>query len=322
MDFWLTDDQRDLQEGIRSFVEGRLPLDESAAREETDDVIDPAKWREIGEMGVFSLRRDGFDNRSAVLVFEELGRGLVPGPIVATHLAAGLIDGAADGTAIVSLFDPQATVLLVEHAGQATDLLAFSERGVERIDPVSLDLAAAERPPDALTPVWSAASVPADGTPLELADAETLRLAGTVLTAAMQVGVAAAAVELATDYAMQRHQFGRPIGSFQAVKHLLAEMFVKSDVARSAVYAAACALDGASDDDPARAASVAKVMAGDAALFCGKTGIQVHGGMGFTWEVHAQRYWKRAVVLDATFGTADHHAELVAEALGSPAADG
>lgn len=320
MDFWLTDDQRDLQEGIRSFVQGRFPLEQIAAREETDEVIDPHLWREIAEMGVFSLRSDGFDMRSAVLVFEELGRGLVPGPIVATHLAAGLIDGAADGSNIVSLIDRSTqhqVVTMVEHARQATDLIVLGEASVSRLDPRTLTFTDVERPLDALTPVWSVAESIAEGTPIDGADSDDLRVIGTLLVAAMQVGVASAAVELATDYAREREQFGRPIGSFQAVKHLLAEMFTKSDVARSGVYAAACSLDDASDDDPRRAVSVAKVMAGKAALFCGKTGIQVHGGMGFTWEVHAQRYWKRAVVLDNTFGTADDHAELVAATLGS-----
>lgn len=314
MDFWVDDDRRDLQTGIRAFVQGRFPLDEVAAREETDAVIDPDRWREIAEMGVFSLRQDGFDVRSTVLAFEELGAGLVPGPVVATHLAAGLVDGAADGTAIVSFVEPDATDVMIEHAAQATDLLRLDGDHPRRLDPASLDLEPVRRPIDALTPIWRAAAPLPAGERLGGAAAE-LRRVGVVLVAAMQVGVAAAAVELATRYAREREQFGRPIGSFQAVKHLLAEMFTKSDVARSAVYAAACALDDASDDDPARAASVAKVMAGEAALFCGKTGIQVHGGMGFTWEVHAQRYWKRAVVLDATLGTAGHHAEVVASTL-------
>ncbi len=326
MDFWLTDDQRDLQKGIRSFVQGRFPLEEIAAREETDSVIDTARWRELAEMGVFTLRSDGFDLRSAVLVFEELGRGLVPGPIVATHLAAGLIDGAAEGSNIVSLLEADtdmSMVVMAEHAMQATDLLVLARDGASdgdgamRIDPRSLTLTEVKRPLDALTPVWVVAEPIPAGAPIQGADADHLRLIGTLLTAAMQVGVASAAVELATAYAREREQFGRPIGSFQAVKHLLAEMFTKSDVARSGVYSAACALDDASDDDPRRAVSVAKVMAGQAALFCGKTGIQVHGGMGFTWEVHAQRYWKRAVVLDNTFGTADQHAELVAATLAS-----
>ena len=80
------------------------------------------------------------------------------------------------------------------------------------------------------------------------------------------------------------------------------------------MYAAAVALDGRSDEDPARASAVAKVMAGDAAIANGKTGIQVHGGIGFTWEVDAQRFWKRATVLDTHFGNSDEHAEAVAAA--------
>jgi alkylation response protein AidB-like acyl-CoA dehydrogenase len=145
--------------------------------------------------------------------------------------------------------------------------------------------------------------------------AETLYLTGVVLTAALQLGVAVAAGQLATAYAKEREQFGRPIGGFQAVKHLCADMLVKAEVARAAVYAAACALDGASDDDPAVAASAAKVVAGEAALANGRYGIQVHGGMGFTWEVHAQRYWKRAVSLDVSFGSISTHCEIMADAL-------
>jgi alkylation response protein AidB-like acyl-CoA dehydrogenase len=316
MDFWLTDDQQALQEGMRSFVEGRFPVDEVAAREETDAVLDTGRWRELAQMGVFSLRADGLGLREAVLVFEELGRGLVPGPLVATHLAAGLVDGADDGRTIVGLLEPQFTATVVEHATQCGALLWFDGPSLRRVDPSSLTLEPIERPLDPLSPAWRCTDTTFTGDVLASdGDVDRLHQAGVILTAAQQLGLALAAVELATAYAKEREQFGRPIGSFQAVKHLLAEMLVKAEVARSAVYAAACAFDGASDDDSARAASVAKVMAGEAALFNGKTGIQVHGGMGFTWEVHAQRYSKRAVVLDHTSESSDHHAELVAWSL-------
>ena len=78
------------------------------------------------------------------------------------------------------------------------------------------------------------------------------------------------------------------------------------------MYAAACTLDGRSDDDPARAAAVAKVVAGDAALANAKACIQVHGGIGYTWELDVQRYWKRASVLDTHFGNSERWAEAVA----------
>jgi alkylation response protein AidB-like acyl-CoA dehydrogenase len=316
MDFWLTDDHVALQDGIRSFLQGRFPLDDVRAVEETDTVIDTARWAELAEMGVFSLRTDGMGMRDAVLVFEELGRALVPGPLVASHLASGLVDGAGEGTTIVGLIEPQDIATIVEHATQVQALLRFTDDAVVRVDPSALQTERIERPLDALSPTWRVLGGSLDGDTIATGDAaRTLQRAGIVLTAAQQLGLALAAVDLATEFAKGREQFGRPIGSFQAVKHLLAEMLVKAEVARAAVYAAACAFDDASDDDPDRAASAAKVMAGEAALFNGKTGIQVHGGMGFTWEVDAQRYWKRAVVLDATFGQSDHHAALVAATL-------
>jgi alkylation response protein AidB-like acyl-CoA dehydrogenase len=320
VDFWLTDDQIALQEGMRSFVDGRFGLEYVASLEEHGPIIDTARWSELAEMGVFSLRGDGLGMREAVLVYEELGRGLVPGPLVTQHLAAGLVDGAADGSAVIGLVEAQATGTIVEHGPQCSSLLAFditaSDAAVRLVPTAHLELHAVERPLDPLSPVWRCTTPRLDGDVVASgAEARALQRDGVVLTAAMQLGVALAAVDLANEYAKQREQFGKPIGAFQAVKHMLAEMLVKAEVARSAVYAAACAIDGASLDDAFRAASVAKVMAGDAALFNGRTGIQVHGGMGFTWEVHAQRYWKRAVVLDHTFGPSEHHSELVADAL-------
>lgn len=316
MDFWLTDDHEALRDGMRQFVQGRFALDDIRAVEETNAVLDRGRWAELADMGVFSLRVDGMQMRDAVLVFEELGRGLVPGPLVATHLAAGLIDGASEGSTIVSLLEPQHLGTIVEHAEQADALLRISDHEVATIDPRMLQWERLSRPLDALSPTWRLVGGDVNSASRRLdASARQLRLAGTVLTAAQLLGLALAAVDLANAYAKEREQFGRAIGGFQAVKHMLADMLVKAEVARSAVYAAACALDGAGDDDPDRAASVAKVIAGEAALFNGKTGIQVHGGMGFTWEVDAQRYWKRAVVLDNTFGSVDDHCELVAETL-------
>ena len=311
MDFWLSDEQRELQDAVRSLVQGRFDLAELASAEGSERVI--TRWDELAAMGLFSMRSDGLGAREAVLAFEELGRGLVPGPLVPTHLAAGLVDGAADGTTIVGLYEPGAEFTMVEHADAASALLWFAADEVRLIDTSSLRLAPVHHPLDPLSPVWLASGDAPTGTTIASgAAAHRLRQLGITLTAALQLGVALGATELAAGYAAERHQFGRPIGSFQAVKHMLADMLTKAEVARSAVYAAACALDGASTDEPERAAAVAKVMAGDAALYCGRHGIQVHGGMGFTWEMHAQRYWKRAVVLDATFGSSDHHALALA----------
>lgn len=320
MDFWLTDDQQALGDMVSTFVADRFALEDLPDAEDAGTVMDRDRWRTLADLGVFSLAADGMGVREAVVVFEQLGRGLVPGPLVATWLAAGLIDGAADGTTLVGMLEPQPGATLVEHADIIDACLLWANDTLWQVPISALQLQRVERPLDAGAPVWQVTgpvSPEALGaTALASGDDATTRyLTGVVLTAALQLGVALAAGELATAYAKEREQFGRPIGGFQAVKHLCADMLVKAEVARAAVYAAACALDGASDDDPAVAASAAKVVAGDAALANGRYGIQVHGGMGFTWEVHAQRYWKRAVSLDVSFGSVSVHSEIMADAL-------
>jgi alkylation response protein AidB-like acyl-CoA dehydrogenase len=145
--------------------------------------------------------------------------------------------------------------------------------------------------------------------------AELLAARGAILTSALHLGLAEAATDLAVEYAKERQQFGKPIGQFQAVKHICADMISHVEVARAAVYMAGVTLDDPEVGDPVRAASTARIVAGEAAAFCGKNCIQVHGGMGYTWEVDAHLYLKRAWVLDLTFGTSDEHAEALAALL-------
>lgn len=320
MDFWLTDDQQALGDAVAAFAADRFPPEVTAVAEDTGPLVDRARWAELAGLGVFSLLEDGLGMRDAVVVFEQLGRGLVPGPLVGTFLGADLVDGAAHGAVLVTVCEPQRGATLIEHADVAEVCLLVDGDRLWDVPTAALNPRPVARPLDAGAPVWQVADDPdptALGGTVLATDDEVARIHrhGVVLTAALALGVAGGAGDLATQYAKEREQFGRPIGGFQAVKHLCADMLVRTEVARAAVYAAACALDGASDDDPAVAASVAKSVAGEAALANGKAGIQVHGGMGFTWEVHAQRYWKRAVTLDASFGTADAHALLVADAL-------
>jgi len=320
MDFWPTTDQQALADAVAAFAADRFDPATTAVTEDTDTVVDAGQWQELAGLGVFSLLDDGMGVREATMVFEQLGAGLVPGPLVPTWLAAGLVEGAADGSVPVTMYEPRGPVGMVEHAGMAPRCLVFVPDGLWVVDTAALDPRPVERSLDAGAPVWTVGPdihpSAVGGALLTDGDDATWRwLCGVVLTAAVSLGVADGAGRLATAYAKEREQFGRPIGSFQAVKHLCAEMLVRTEVARSAVYAAACALDGASDDDPATVAAAAKVVAGEAAVANGRYGIQVHGGMGFTWEVHAQRYWKRAVTLNASFGSAEDHALAVADSL-------
>jgi alkylation response protein AidB-like acyl-CoA dehydrogenase len=322
VDFELTDEQVSLQQAIRSFCDGRFPPDAVRAVEDAGGRLDRARWRELGDTGVFSMRLAAADGglglgmSEAALVFEELGRALVPGPLVATELAARLVPGAATGAAIVGFVDAGDEVLAIEHPDDIDALLVLDDDGVRVVDPRAIRGDDAERPLDALTPVRLVRGPAPNGDRvLDRDGSARLRMEGAVLTSALQLGIASRTVELATEYAKQREQFGRPIGSFQAVKHMAADMLVRAEVARGAVYAAACTLDGLSSDDPTRAAAAAAVVVGEAALANGRACIQVHGGIGYTWELDVQRYWKRAAVLDTHFGSPDVWAEVMAASL-------
>ena len=135
---------------------------------------------------------------------------------------------------------------------------------------------------------------------------------GAALLAVEQVGAAQHLLDLSVDYAKSRLQFGRQIGSFQAIKHKLADMLVDLEHARSAAYHAVWALSDGSDD-PALAASIAQALTSAALQRIASDAIQVHGGIGFTWEHRAHLYFKRAATDAALLGTAEQHRARVAD---------
>ncbi|MER6203119.1 acyl-CoA dehydrogenase family protein [Streptomyces sp. NPDC001586] len=300
MHFQPTEEQRDLRAGVRELLAGRYGREALRASVDTGVAVDRGLWRELGEAGFFALRLPesaggvGLGLPEAVLVFEEAGRALLPGPLVATHLAAGVVPGAAAGTAVVTAFDlgggPGGG--LVAHLGEADAVLGAS--GVPAGSPV--------RSVDPLTPLHRVASPPG------AADVSQYRSAGALLTAALQVGSALRTVELAVRYAGEREQFGQPIGAFQAVKHLCAQMLVRAEVARTAVYAAAVT------GDPGEVAA-AKLLADRAAVQGARDCLQVHGGMGFTWEADVHLHLKRAWVRAEQWRTAGEAEELLAAEL-------
>lgn len=325
MDFRLSDDQIALQGSLRSFCRGRLAL-ETLRELERKGAFDRALWRELAEMGVFALRLPearggvGLGAADAVLVFAELGRSLAPGPLAWTQLAAPLVEGAATGEVVVGGLDlagPQPGPLLIEHAESLDVLLVLRRDGLERLD-ARRALGGAEPvtvPLDPLTPLHRVAALPPGERIGDSAAAARLRLEGAALVAGQLLGVAEAALELAVDFAKTREQFGRAIGSFQAVKHLCADMFVRQELARAAVWAAGATLDDPGVGDAARAVAAAKITAGEAALRNTRASIQVHGGMGYTWETPVHYYFKRGWVLESLFGTCEEHAERVAGGL-------
>jgi alkylation response protein AidB-like acyl-CoA dehydrogenase len=320
VNFDLNDEERALQQGIRDVCKRLFPMERVRALENEPGGLDRKLWRELGDAGVFALRQPepdgvGLGMTQSVLVFEELGRAIVPGPLVSTHLAAGLIDGASTGEVIVGMTERSRSPRVVGHL-TATDTMAVVEPdGISQVDPAGLRATPVERPLDPLTPMHLIEGLP-QGDRIAGADvAQRWRLEGATLISAMEVGIAAACVDQAVAYAKERKQFGRVIGSFQAVKHICADMLIRAELARAAVHAAGVMLDDPSTGNAERAVAGARLLAAETAIANGKANIQVHGGMGYTWEVDAHLFLKRAVVLSTRFGRSAEWAETIARTL-------
>jgi alkylation response protein AidB-like acyl-CoA dehydrogenase len=300
MDLDLSDDQVALRDGIAALLDARVAMPRVRVG------FDRALFDELAGAGVFALRADGFSWADCTIVFEQLGRFCVPGPLVSSLL---LGNGRVAG-----LVEPHGgSAVWVEHLDALDDLYVLRGDTISRVDPRALPAAPSTWPLDPLTPVArvddlaGGAAVPAD--------VAEIRRAGAVLTAALQLGLADRCTEIAVAYAKERVQFDRPIGAFQAIKHLCSDMLVRTEMARAAVYAAGAHLDENDQPGRSRAVSGAKALAGDAAITNGKSAMQVFGGMGFTWEVDVHLYLKRAWVLDTHFGSADDHCDAVSATL-------
>ncbi len=200
-----------------------------------------------------------------------------------------VIDGGVAGLAIVAAREGEAAVLCVAELDQQ----AVTRKRLETVDPsrdaagMTFDGAAAERLPGAAG--WSAA--------------ENLLDRAAILYAFEQVGGAQACLEMACDYALQRRAFGRQIGSFQAIKHKLADVYIAIELARSNAYYGAFALQ-TNAPDLTEAAAAARVAATQAFNLASQENIQTHGGMGFTWEADCHLFYRRARHLALVIGAA------------------
>jgi alkylation response protein AidB-like acyl-CoA dehydrogenase len=317
MDFRLDDEQLALQKTVDDFARAHFGLAQIGRRD--GHALDRAGWEEMAGLGIFELlasdpdEAPSFGPVGAAIVMEQLGAHLAAGPILWSVLAASLIEGVASGERVAAGIDVTcpSDALIVEHPDDLDVLLVLEADAVFVCERGALPSIEPLAPLDPLTPVGRLSTRPI-GTQVGGKDeAARLRLLGQTLSAASLTGIASAALTIARDHALGRHQFGVPIGSFQAIKHLLADMFVRTSLARSATYAAAAGLD-----DPSGAielsAATAKLLAGEAAIDNARAAIQVHGGMGFTWEMPPHHLLKRAWVLENSFGTTTAHAYAIA----------
>jgi alkylation response protein AidB-like acyl-CoA dehydrogenase len=330
---------------------------------ETDTAHDAALWTKLAEQGFTGIITPeeyggmGLGKVELVLLMEEAGYALLPGPFFSTVALAGSVIDACGMPeqkkkylGRIAAGQARATLALVEAAGSwDPDGLKISAAG-GKLNGTKLfvtDAAVA----DFIVVVASGDIFVVDGkapglhielmkgmdlarkiyavefknTPAEkLGDSSGLAGALNVATAALcaeMTGGMQRTLELTVAYAKTRKQFGKPIGIFQAVQHLCADMYLETESSRSATYYAAWALEE-NVPDAAAAVSVAKIYASDASRNVGNHGIQVHGGMGFTWENDIHLYYRRAKASETMLGDAAFHRERIARLVIDGAAPG
>ena len=334
MDLTLGPEETAVRDAIRGVLAERLPLARVRAVARAEAGIDEALWREAGGLGWFGLGLPeaaggaGYGAAEEMLLFVELGRGLTPGQWLGTVLGAHALAGTPAlapllaGELRVALIDDPSDALGdgarlagvargVADAGAAGGFLVLGGGAARYLPATTHGLAVEGRP--SIDPTRRLGDVRFSGiaaSPLA-SDTATLRTLATLLAAAEAVGVAERALEDSVEYAKVRQQFGRPIGSFQAVKHRCADMAVRAEVARSLTTFAAVAL-AEGEAAARRHVAAAKVLATDAALANAADNVQNHGGMGFTWEADAHLHLKRAWLLEHALGTRVAHLDALA----------
>jgi len=363
----LTTEQEDLRDSVRRFVADRSPMTAVRAVVAAGSGFDRGLWqamsRGLGFAGLRVPARYGGSGASwtdVSVVLSELGRGLVPSPLLSALLSAEvllrlddedarreLLPGVASGDRIAALAVSEETAgeagwFPAEPATRATSTDARTARITGRkttvIDARHADLLLVQaRAEDgnalyvvdgdagglqrtALTTLDLTRSVAT----VDLVDVPARRLAGdadgvldqvtavaNLALASEQCGAMAACLDMTTQYAAQRYAFGRPIGSFQAVKHRLAEMLLAWELAYSALRDATRCADEEPDLTP-QAAAIARVLVSPAYFRAAADTVQLHGGIGYTWDHDAHLYYRNATSQKNLLGRPQHHLDLLA----------
>jgi alkylation response protein AidB-like acyl-CoA dehydrogenase len=325
----LPDDvELDLRASVRKAIERHAPTDRiTAIYDGTDDVTAPL-WSAFAELGLpgllvpESLGGAGATAREAAAVLEELGRAAAPSPFLTSSVVATTVLVALGDTEILpALASGEQTAALLAGApvGLPADVLLLPDG-----DALYAVRGATVTPVSSLDMTRPLADVDLDGAERTLL-AEDARaaidaglLTGAGLLASEQVGVARWALETTVAYLKERRQFGRVVGGFQALKHRLADLYAEVEQADAAArYAAACLATG--DPDAPVAVHVAASFCGEAATHAAEEAIQLHGGIGMTWEHPAHLHLKRAKADELLLGTPEAHRLALAELIDLPA---
>ncbi len=336
MDLLPAPEQLEIVAAAGDFLADRMPIQRIRATRHAEAPIPQSLWRECAEFGLLTLglgEESGGSGRSfddEVLLFIELGKRLAPGPFLACTLAArvaaccgdvALAERIGSGAAVVALAvrrgdgdvrPVKGTFDIFDPAG-ASHALVVAREGAALVDIASFGPLAPVTAADPGTRMASATVEAAESVHWLAAEQDWIWGRATVLAAGLLTGLAAAAAALATEHAKTREQFGRPIGVHQAVKHACVDMEIAAEAAQAQTLFSAIALAGGRADAQLQVLSAATV-AGSAAVDNAAAGIQVFGGMGYTFDSDMHLYLKRAHVVRRLFAEpTDMLAELLAQ---------
>jgi alkylation response protein AidB-like acyl-CoA dehydrogenase len=370
VNFAFSEEQEELRKSVRRFLEDKSSSAEVRRLMETTEGYDTSVWDQMAnQLGLQGLAipeehgGSGYSYVELVVIFEEMGRALLPAPYFATValaanalLASGddaakkeFLPGIASGETIATLaltesngrWDEAGVTLEATKGGDGytltgekmfvidghtAGLILVAARSGGGVSLFAVDGAASgltREPLSTMDQTRKQAKLTFANTPARLIGTDggawpvlskTLDLAAVAL-AAEQVGGAQRVLEMAVQYAKDRVQFGRPIGSFQAIKHKCADMLLEVESAKSAAYYAGWAAAEDNDELPV-VASLAKAYCSDAYFHAAAENIQIHGGIGFTWEHDAHLYFKRAKSSELILGDPTYHRELLAQRIG------
>jgi alkylation response protein AidB-like acyl-CoA dehydrogenase len=349
MRFDLSEDQALLRGSTRDFLSAEAPLEKTRRVIEHDPRgFDRDTWGKIAEMGYLGLLAPlaaGGQELGAVelaVVCEEVGRACLPGPYLDAVLAASVLAAAGGQDALLADVAAGRRLAVLARAdalfaGEPKETTRFANgrvRGRKHFVPFGASADAVlvttpegiclvEGPLDAtpletLDPAQRFATVALDhpaklvGPPASLAGADALAAVG---ASAQLLGIMGKLLEMTLEYVQTRRAFNRPIGAFQALQHRLADMLLRVESTRSAVYRAAWSV-ATGDAEAALGCATAKAYAGESSrLVCGEA-IQMHGGIGFTWELDVHLYFKRAKTLEQHYGATEEQLERALAAAG------
>ena len=334
MDFTFSEDQLALQQTVREFLEGECSAGWIRAQWDTESGRSPEFWKKLAEIGITGLLDPEamggleMDEIDFVLLLEEIGRAALPDPVIATALVGTRLlqemgsdvlqetwlPRIASGEAVIATGSPVNPFVADAHIADL--ILLPGVDAIRLLSPGDLKLTPQKSNDPSrriFTLEWDDASarIAAEGDRArQLCGAALDR--GAMACSAQALGVCDKLITMSAEYAGQRKQFGVPIGSFQAVKHMLANVKVELEYARSLVYRAAHSVAHASDTRSVDV-SMAKLAACEAASHAAKTSLQVHGAIGYTWEQDLHIWMRRAWSLDLAWGDRAFHRARVTE---------